>query len=70
MPFTISQFLDHGTQNPIVARLAVQTLEIIGQCNIADATRNDVVDIYINSLIKNCCAAEKSPSSTGFDFNK
>ena len=26
MPFTISPFLDHGTQNPIVARLAVQTL--------------------------------------------
>jgi hypothetical protein len=70
MPFTISQFLDHGTQNPIVARLAVQTLEIIGQCNIADATRDGVVDIYINSLMKKLLRCWEIAERYRLDFNK
>jgi len=53
-----------------VARLAVQTLEIIGQCNLADATRDGVVDIYINSLMKKLLRCWEIAERYRLDFNQ
>ena len=50
MPFTIKKFLDHGTENPIVARLALQTVQILRQCNITKEFRDTVGELYLNSL--------------------
>jgi len=33
MPFEFKKVLEHGTTNPIVARLSLQILEILKQCN-------------------------------------
>ena len=49
MPFSVSHILDHGTQNPIIARLTVQIFEIIDQCDIAKEASDGV---YMNSLAK------------------
>ena len=50
--FSCSQTLDHGTANPIVARLAVQTFEIVEHCNVPREVRDSIKDIYFNSLVK------------------
>lgn len=52
MPFTFSKVLDHGTQNPIVARLTLQVSELLAQCNITEKQRDDVFDVYFNSLVR------------------
>ena len=44
MPFIFKKILDHGASNPIVARLIMQTLEIIKFCDIAEHTKRQVVD--------------------------
>jgi hypothetical protein len=43
---------EHGPRNPIVARLMVQSLEILRQCDIAKEKREKIENIYINSLSK------------------
>jgi hypothetical protein len=50
MPFTFKKILDHGASNPIVARLFMQTLEIIKHCDIAEHTKRQVVELYRGSL--------------------
>ena len=52
MPFVISKFLEHGTSNPIVARLSLQTMRILEQCKIAQETRDKITEIYVHSLQK------------------
>jgi hypothetical protein len=52
MPFVISKFLEHGTSNPIVARLSLQTMRILDQCKIAQETRDKITEIYVHSLQK------------------
>jgi len=52
MPFVISKFLEHGTSNPIVARLSLQTMRILDQCKIAQGTRDKITEIYVHSLQK------------------
>jgi hypothetical protein len=51
MPFTFKKILDHGASNPIVARLFMQTLEIIKHCDIAEHTKRQVVELYRGSLM-------------------
>jgi hypothetical protein len=52
MPFVMSKFLEHGTSNPIVARLSLQTMRILDQCKIAQETRDKITEIYVCSLQK------------------
>ena len=50
--FVYAKQLDHGTTNPIVARLTLQMLEILKQCSLAEEKRNEIGGIYMNSLVK------------------
>jgi hypothetical protein len=52
MPDELKKVLEHGTTNPIVARLNVQTLQIMNQCNASEDIQAKVNDLYINSLQK------------------
>ena len=50
MPFILQTVLEHGTKNPIIARLSLQTHQILNQCNIEGETRDRIGEIYSNSL--------------------
>jgi len=50
MAFVIKKVSEHGTSNPIVARLAVQTHEVIRFFRIAKDKQDRVLEIYINSV--------------------
>jgi hypothetical protein len=50
MTFVIKKVSDHGTSNPIVARMAVQTHEVIQFFNLDKERRDQVLDIYINQV--------------------
>jgi hypothetical protein len=52
MPFEFKKVLEHGTTNPIVARLSLQTLEILTHCNASNDIQDKVRDLYMNSLLK------------------
>jgi hypothetical protein len=52
MPFEFKKVLEHGTTNPIVARLSLQILQILKQCNASEGLQAKVGDLYINSLQK------------------
>jgi thermostable 8-oxoguanine DNA glycosylase len=52
MPFEFKKVLEHGTTNPIVARLSLQILEILKQCNASKGIQDEVGDLYMNSLQK------------------
>jgi len=51
MPFVFPKIFDHGSSNPIVARLFMQTLEILKHCNIAEDMKQRVVELYRGSLM-------------------
>jgi hypothetical protein len=51
MPFVFQKIFDHGSSNPIVARLFMQTLEILKHCNIAEDMKQRVVELYRGSLM-------------------
>lgn len=50
MPFVLKKLLDHGTTNPIVARLSLQVLQLLDQCALAKDARDAIGEIYVNSL--------------------
>lgn len=50
MAFTIKKLMDHGTSNPIVARLSLQILQIIERCDIPKKTQDKVSALYLESL--------------------
>lgn len=52
MPFVFSKVLEHGTSNPIVARLGLQTMQLLDQCKIGKETRDKIAEIYMYSLQK------------------
>ncbi|MBV8109186.1 MAG: hypothetical protein JO012_05410, partial [Hyphomicrobiales bacterium] len=52
MPFEFKKVLEHGTTNPIVARLSLQILEILNQCDTSKDIQAKVGDLYMNSLQK------------------
>jgi hypothetical protein len=52
MPFTFQKVLDHGTKNPIVARLSLGVLQILEQCDLPKGTRDAIGEIYFNSLVR------------------
>jgi hypothetical protein len=50
MPFEIRKISDVGTRNPIVARLAVQTIELIKFLNVTEEQRELVKVLYLETL--------------------
>ena len=46
MPFILKKVSDHGTTNPMVARLSVQTSELIKYYPITEKQREDIFGIY------------------------
>lgn len=52
MPFEFKTVLEHGTSNPIAARLSLQILEILNHCNASKDIQENVRDLYMNSLLK------------------
>jgi len=52
MPFEFKKVLEHGMTNPIVARLSLQTLQLLEKSNASQAIRDKVGDLYMNSLQK------------------
>jgi|SRR5712671_3344584 len=56
MSFEIKKVSEHGTTNPIVARLSLQILEILRQSNVSEEVKDKVGDLYMNSLQKKAAA--------------
>jgi hypothetical protein len=52
MPFQFKKTLEHGTTNPIVARLSLQILKILEQCDASQDVKVKVGELYMNSLQK------------------
>jgi len=50
MPFVFKKLLDHGTTNPIVARLSLQTLQLLNQSTATKDLRDKVGKLYVESL--------------------
>jgi hypothetical protein len=70
MPFARSQILDHGTANPIVARLTVQVFEILDQCEVTPEPRDAIEEIYMNSLAKKLLRCWEIVERYRAEFNK
>jgi hypothetical protein len=51
MAFSISKTFDHGTANPIVARLWLQVGDIIQSCNIRKDVEDGILALSVNSLV-------------------
>src|SRR5262245_62841761 len=52
MPFDFKTVLEHGTSNPIVARLSLHTLESLDHCNASKDIQEKVRELYMISLPK------------------
>jgi hypothetical protein len=52
MPFEFKKIASHGTGNPIVARLSLQTLQILKSCKVTDELKDKVGSLYLHSLMK------------------
>ena len=50
MTFVIKKVSDHGTSNRIVARLGVQTSEIIKFFHLEKGKNDEVLDTYFNHI--------------------
>lgn len=50
MSWIIQQTSTYGTRHPVVARLAVQTLELIKWSNLPDEKQKEVLHLYVNTL--------------------
>ena len=48
----VSKFLDHGTANPIVARLTSQTFAILDACNLSKEAADKIKVVYMQALTK------------------
>jgi hypothetical protein len=52
MPFQFKKVLEHGTANPIVARLSLQIFEILKHCDASKDVQDKVGELYVISLLK------------------
>jgi hypothetical protein len=52
MPFDLKKFANHGTNNPIVARLSLQNLQMLKNCKISKELNDKVGGLYLHSLMK------------------
>src|SRR5436309_3477124 len=51
MVFQVKRVGNHGSDNPIVARLVVQTSDLLGFCNISQDRREKVVAHFLNNVM-------------------
>jgi hypothetical protein len=51
MAYKFKKVLNHGAPTPIVARLSLQILEILKQCNVSKNIHDAVGNLYVNSLL-------------------
>jgi hypothetical protein len=47
-PFVFQKTSNHGSANPIVARLAIQTCDLIQWLNVSDEEKKSIIDIYLD----------------------
>jgi hypothetical protein len=66
----VTKILDHGTANPIVARLTVQIFAILEHCEIAPDTRDGIKVIYMNCLAKKLLRCGEILERYRFEFTK
>src|SRR5260370_18294170 len=52
MLFEVKKQLEHGTKNPIVARLTLQTLELLKESSLPKEKIDKIGEIYVSSLVK------------------
>jgi hypothetical protein len=50
--FEVKKALDHGVTNPIVARLTLQTAEILERTTLSKETHDKFSDIFMSSLVQ------------------
>jgi hypothetical protein len=50
--FEVKKALEHGVTNPIVARLTLQTLEILEKTTLSKEERDKIGGVFINSLVQ------------------
>jgi len=50
--FEVKKALDHGVTNPIVARLTLQTLEILEKTTLSKEARDKIGAVLMNSLVQ------------------
>ena len=51
MAYKFKKVLNHGAPTPLVARLSLQILEILKQCNVSKNIHDAVGNLYVNSLL-------------------
>jgi hypothetical protein len=51
MPFEFKKLVNHGINNPIVARLSLQTLEVLKNCKADQKVKDAVGTLYTDSLM-------------------
>jgi len=52
MPFEFKKLLNHGTTNPIVARLSLGALKLLEKCTSPKELKDNIGELYVNSLVK------------------
>src|SRR5260370_41862470 len=50
VPFVVAKKLGQGVNNPVVARLTLQNLEILQHCAITQETKEKVQKLYLDEL--------------------
>ncbi len=50
--FQVKRALMHGVNNPIAARLTLQTLDLLSKTTLSDADRNTIGGTYMESLVQ------------------
>jgi hypothetical protein len=69
MAFRISKLLNHGTANPVVARLTLQIVEILRKCAIAKDQQDGIAEVYVHSLVKKLLRCGEIEERFGSKFN-
>src|ERR1700683_1637512 len=70
MLFTFAKHLEHGVTNPIVARLTLQTLQLLEKCNLSKEMREQITVSYVKSLVKQLLRCWEIEQRLRADFEK
>lgn len=70
MPWTLSQLANHGIDNPIVARLSLQTLSILKHCNASSDLKERVGKHYLQNLMQTILSCHDITEAYRTEFNR
>jgi hypothetical protein len=70
LPLIVAKRLQHGTTNPIVARLTLQTLEILQQCDVTKEKAEEIGSIYLDSLVKKLLRCWEIEQALSVEYDK